>query len=66
MRYGFIIRTSDGSCTVSKCETRKEAVKSCLDFAIASGWKPPKWWEFWRYNETKMKDINRILQSETK
>lgn len=52
IEYGYTVRW-DGGNTVSAtgCTSIEEAKEKAWQFAIALGYKPPKWWQFWRYNE---------------
>lgn len=45
--YGQNIDGPDGSAGVMGCGSAKEAVAKATDLAMASGWHPPHWWEFW-------------------
>ena len=34
-----------------------EAWRAALDLARADGWYPPKWWEIWRWRDTKVPEV---------
>jgi hypothetical protein len=58
MKYGQIIKWTwfDGSkenVEVYDCETMEEALGRSVCLAEASGWTYPKWWEWWRWNDTR-------------
>ena len=58
--YGHTIRWTTGwldEATVistSGHNTHAEAVSRAIDFAKAAGWTPAKWWQWWRWNDTKI------------
>lgn len=37
-----------------------EAWREALDLARADGWYPPKWWEFWRWSDTRLSDLVKL------
>ena len=39
--------------TVNGCNTLEEARTSALRSAKKMGWTYPKWYQFWRWNDTK-------------
>lgn len=45
--YGQTIHGPDGSVSVSGCVSAEDAVYKATDLAIASGWAPPRWWQYW-------------------
>ncbi len=53
--YGQRIRwnTPSGSCevSVSECATPEEALREAVKSAWASGWRPPRWWQAYRWSE---------------
>ena len=54
--YSFTVRQTyfDGSqlwWTVEGCATKEDAYRDAWLKAIRGGWTPPRWWEFWRYND---------------
>lgn len=59
IQYGqTIVQTKfDGtvsSWTLNDCNTFDEAQKKCIEWAKKSGWTPPKWWQWWRWKDTKI------------
>lgn len=45
--HGQTIHGPSGqTVSVGGCPTREEAIWSCVDLAIRSGWRPPQWWQF--------------------
>lgn len=40
--------------TVTGCISPQAAEQDGTSMALADGWKPPKWWQFWRRTDTKM------------
>lgn len=65
IRYGQSIRWTslDGSVTeiaVSDCDSAKEARQKAIEFAEASGWRPPRWYEFWRWRDTRIPEDDEI------
>lgn len=42
------------SLRVENCLTREEALDSATQSAIGMGWTPPKWWQWWRWNDTRV------------
>jgi hypothetical protein len=60
--YGQVIRwtRSDGavlSVIVRDCGSHEEALRMAIDDAKSMGWTPPKWWQWWRWDETVRRDI---------
>lgn len=60
--YGQTIKWTqlDGSTTtvtVDDCETAKRAQDEAIRFAIECGWTPPRWWQFWRWNDTRINEV---------
>jgi hypothetical protein len=39
--------------TVSGCDTWEEAAREVIRLAEKDGWTPPRWWQFWRWNDTR-------------
>ena len=37
--------------------TLKEAQTSAKEMAEQLGWKAPRWWQWWRWGDTTMKDL---------
>jgi hypothetical protein len=60
--YGVTIRWTDRngqqSCGVDGCETREEAWEQAEGFARRGGWTPPKWWQWWRWHDTRLPSAN--------
>lgn len=47
--YGQMLRGEPtGAVSIRNCEAREDAVFVAVDMAISAGWRPPRWWEFWR------------------
>lgn len=61
MKYGQIIEWNGGYVAVWGCDTQEEATWKCVDSARLSGWTNPKWWQFWRWGDTKLDE--KALQS---
>lgn len=60
VRYGFQINRGNTAWIVGDCDTREEAIRECVEFALRDGWKPRKWWQFWRRDVDPMpKDYKR-------
>lgn len=34
--------------------TREEAQRICIEAAIEGGWTPPRWWQWWRWGDTRI------------
>lgn len=60
--HGYYIQWNNGrdSIMVSGCETPEEAYEKAIAFATQSGWTPPKWWQFWRWNDSR---ANRLADN---
>ena len=60
--YGVTIRWTDRngqqSCGVDGCETAEEAWEQAEGFARRCGWTPPKWWQWWRWHDTRLPSAN--------
>lgn len=57
-KYGQTIRWTrfDGTVTtfgVTDCDSFEEARRKAVEWAESAGWTPPKWWQFWRWHDTK-------------
>ena len=57
-RYGaFITWTVFGEgkkhVGVENCQTMEMACERAKDAAINMGWTYPRWWEFWRWNDSR-------------
>lgn len=40
--------------SVHLCETAEEATSRALNMARKQGWTQPKWWQWWRWNDTRV------------
>lgn len=69
MKYGFVITWTDygGNETTAEVggrETLEDAINDCRESAEHFGWTPPKWWQWWRWGDTRVeldKNIPRNL-----
>lgn len=57
--YGQTIRWTElngtkSTVSVENCPTRQEALQSALRSAKAFGWTEPKWWQWWRWEDTRV------------
>jgi hypothetical protein len=64
MTYGRTIRWTDFDGTkhelsVGDCASIQEATQAVIDMAKKSGWRPPRWWEFWRWGDTTARQLLR-------
>lgn len=41
--------------SVSGCETFADATFQVVQFALADGWTQPRWWQWWRWHDTRIK-----------
>ena len=60
IKYGQDITYTDfwGRETICGCnghDTLEEAQKEAIEMAKLDGWTPPKWWEWWRRKDTRIK-----------
>lgn len=54
--YEIVMTRIDGGMTkwgVEKCATPEDAKRECIAFAERNGWTRPKWWQFWRWQDTR-------------
>lgn len=51
--YGYRIKWGDNSFAVQGQPSPEEAKAMCIEWATKHGWTPPKWWQFWRWGDTK-------------
>lgn len=56
--YGYAVHWTNfggtkGVAEVSDMPTPQEAYRETLAFAIRCGWTPPRWWQFWRWSDTR-------------
>lgn len=42
------------SVAVSGCADHQEAFEEALRLATMDGWTPPRWWQFWRWGDTRV------------
>jgi hypothetical protein len=54
--HGFTIQQTriDGTSaawSVSGCGSPEEARQKAVEWAQRDGWHPPKWWQWWRWND---------------
>lgn len=59
MTYGFIITQTDRDGSISRwevsgCKSAFAAKLAGYQSALLSGWEPPKWWQWWRIDDTKI------------
>lgn len=52
-KYGQTIKMGDSSWGVHNCDTPEKATNSCIRYATKDGWTNPKWWQFWRWGDTR-------------
>lgn len=60
--YSYTIRWTklDGTrhtLTVGWYSRLESARYKCVLLAMKNGWKPPRWWEFWRIGDTTARQI---------
>lgn len=57
--YGYSIewttRSGRQSVGVDGCSTAIKAYEKTVQFAKDCGWTPPRWWQFWRWSDTRPK-----------
>jgi hypothetical protein len=58
--YGQTIRWTDFDGTISRItnsgyDSADEARHEAIERARELGWTPPKWWQFWRWDDTRIK-----------
>jgi hypothetical protein len=51
--YGYKIQWGNQSFAVCGCATEAEAKQKCIEWATKDGWTPPRWWQLWRWNDTR-------------
>lgn len=59
MKFGYTIRETrfNGSTRqwrVRDCETQLDAYACAYGWAFTEGWSPPRWWQWWRRNDTRL------------
>jgi hypothetical protein len=47
---------SKTTCGVSGLDTPDEALNEALKLAKLDGWSPPRWWQWWRRNDTRISE----------
>ena len=57
--FGQTIRWTDlggdeHAVRVNGCTSPQEALKEATRMACEMGWTPRRWWQFWRYSDTKV------------
>ena len=70
MHYGYCFRWTQFDGTVSEYrgelfDTREEAdaaFEEHVHYMRLRGWKPPRWWQWWRVNDTNPK-VRSALRS---
>ena len=40
--------------TVSECDSMAEAIDGLLELVARSKYRPPRWWEWWRWREDRL------------
>jgi hypothetical protein len=68
MKYGqSIVWTKGGGVTytftVSGCESHEQAIMEAIGTARRQGWTYPRWWEFWRWGDTRPLDFARETEA---
>lgn len=48
--------------TVADCMTRDDAQREVTDWARSAGWTPPRWWQFWRWGDTRLPSPRRLAR----
>jgi len=49
----FTIKWGHASFTVRN-QSYAEAKRQCVEWAQKHGWTPPKWWQWWRWKDTRV------------
>ena len=60
--YGFDIKWGSTTFGVSGCTTRVAAIQEAITFAKSNGWTPPRWWQFWRWMDTRVPKVIPAIQ----
>lgn len=60
--YNQSVKWTDFNGNVTKVEVQgfsssKEAKTRALESAKEFGWTPPRWWQWWRWNDTQVSDL---------
>ena len=53
MGYGYTIKAGHSTYSVSGCQNETWALIKCVGFAQKAGWTNPKWWQYWRWFDTR-------------
>lgn len=56
-------RGSTTTVSVSKAESPGRAMAECLSMAKASGYRRPRWWQWWRWREVDIEQLVREIGS---
>jgi hypothetical protein len=51
--WGYTIRWGDQTFAIKGCESAEEAKAKCVKWVTDNGWTPPKWWQWWRWDDTR-------------
>jgi hypothetical protein len=59
MKYGYEIRYTDfwgakTTCGVDGYDNSDDARNDVVELAKMDGWTNPKWWQWWRINDTRV------------
>ena len=58
IKYGFLIKETTfrgiNLYSVYDARSKHEAISNCVKIAVNSGWDNPRWWQFWRWGDTKV------------
>lgn len=60
--YGQSVTWTDFNGNITRIEisgrsSMREAKRDALEHAKGCGWTPPRWWQWWRWNDTKANDL---------
>lgn len=55
--HGYTVVYDGGNARVHACgfDTREEMERERADCLKQVGWTPPRWWQWWRWNDTRLK-----------
>lgn len=67
--YGQEIRWTDRDGTVHRivvdqCASSREARRMALKAAKIRGWTPARWWQFWRWNDTRIQEGRAVDETD--
>jgi hypothetical protein len=51
MQWGRVIEWDGKMVEVSGCDSSDECTEAVVRSAARIGWRPPMWWQFWRWRE---------------